>query len=1089
MSARPPAGAALVRQPDHSSPTPSIGWSPLSGLSRRKLDAIRLPLCYVGRDERFLLINQAFADLLGIAADEVVGRSAWEVLGGADHQSLRDHLERAFAGHPVGFDQERRGTDGRRRWVHVDFFPDLGSDQAVRGVVVVCLDIDQAKRLDDALRERERQLQVFADHIPGLIAYLDAHLRFVFVNQSWVDWNGVRREAVRGQLFTEFEGPESAAFFAPLFRRAESGEPIEFERKATRPGHGRRWLRGRIAPDLDESRSPRGYYITANDITDLKLVQETLARRERQLRSIIDGIPAPVAYADRDQRFRYVNRAFASFFGVPRGAERELTVRQLVDPDAYQGMRALIAQALAGHATGRERAIRSHDGRTRWMDVRLVPDLGADGRVAGAFVLMSDVDDLKRTQEALAASEAQLRLIIDNVPSRISYLDRDLRVRFANREAQLWVGAKEKEMKGRPLRHLSGDERFESVRPLMERVLRGETVAVEQPMPQVRGGPRWEALHLSPQCDRSGGVVGVYAVSTDVHEAKCNEEALRRANWMLSSHMDNTPLGVIEWDPDFRLVHWSPQAEKIFGWSASDVLGKAEGEVRLVYDEDKPIFSGIVEGLRSGRLPRATSLNRNYRKDGRVIWCEWYNSCLHDAEGKLVSVLSFAQDVSTRIAAEDRLQHLATHDPLTALPNRLLLQERLVQAIAHARRTGRRVAVLFLDLDRFKNINDSLGHRIGDDLLRRLATRLDDAIRATDTLARMGGDEFVVVIDRFDDPEVPAGVAVKLLDTIAQPIHVDGHEIYLTASVGISMFPDDGGDAEELFKNADVAMYRAKEGGKNTMQFFSAEMAARKLKQHTIEVALRAAIKEEGLFLQYQPVVRLEDSAIVGVESLVRWEHPERGLIPPQAFIPPAEESGLIHVLGDWVLRQACRQARAWRDSGLPPLVVSVNLSAKQFFQEDLASRIERTLIAEGCEPSWIDLEVTETSLLQDLDMIRRVLGRLKGFGVGVAIDDFGTGYSSLSHLKHFPIDTLKIDLSFVADLQVDSGDAAICEAIISLGRGLGLRVVAEGVETPWQLEFLRARGCGFGQGTLFSPPLSAEGIVQLFAGGAQLRR
>jgi diguanylate cyclase (GGDEF)-like protein/PAS domain S-box-containing protein len=624
---------------------------------------------------------------------------------------------------------------------------------------------------------------------------------------------------------------------------------------------------------------------------------------------------------------------------------------------------------------------------------------------------------------------------------------------------------------------------MEAMAPLYERVLSGETVSVERAMPQPGGGSRWEELHMAPHCDRAGEVIGVYTVVTDVHDAKTNEDALRRANWMLSSHIDNTPLAVIEWDRDFRLSHWSPQAEKIFGWLPSEVIGLTLRDWRLIHEDDEAAAQVVIDGLVSGRQPRSTIINRNYRKDGRVIWVEWYNSCLHDDEGRLVSILSFAQDVSSRIESEERLQHVATHDSLTGLPNRVLLQERLTRGIARARRAGRRVAILFLDLDRFKNVNDSLGHRVGDLLLQQIGRRLEDSIRATDTLARLGGDEFIVVIDQFDDPEVPGAVAVKLLDTIAQPLHIEDHEIYVTASVGISMFPDDGGDGEELFKNADVAMYRAKETGKNTVQFFSPDMAAHRLKQHTIEVALRTAIKEGGLFLHYQPVVRLADSRIVGVEALIRWEHPERGLIPPHSFIPPAEESGLIHILGDWVLREACRQVVAWRRAGLA-LTVSVNLSAKQFFQEDLASRIERTILSEGCEPTWVKLEVTETSLLQDLDMIRRVLSRLRGFGVGVAIDDFGTGYSSLSHLKHFPIDTLKIDLSFIADLDRDRGDAAITEAIIGLGAGLGLDVIAEGVETREQFDFLLTRGCGYAQGNLFSRARPATELAAVLAAG-----
>lgn len=1184
----------------------AIDRSPLVALSRRKLNAIQIPICYIDRDQRFRLINASFAEFLGRLPEQVVGHTVRSVLGEREHEAFRPHLELALRGSPSALDQERVTPAGARRWFRIDWFPDRIGGSEVRGIIASCTDIDTLKRLEQQARGREHQLRLVTDHIgypicyydrdrrlgfvnhayerwvgmeapallgerldivlgqetvratepfltqalagntvtferrdrrggssprwvrvslfpdrqsggqvagvyeitadieedvrirealqiqevqlrlftdniPGPIVYFDDRFRISFVNQAWIEWFEIPRERVYGRTLREVLGVEVGEFFDPLFRRARLGEAVEYEQPLERRGMPRRWIRGRLVPDFADTGELRGLYATAHDVSDLKIARDAVSAREAQLRAIMDGIPAPVGYIGADERYRYINLAFSRFFGVPREATRTLTVGSVVGTPVYPGARQLFERALRGEAVGYERPIPTLSGGRRWMAVRLVPDTGLDGTVNGVFVLMNDVHDLKAAQEALSASEAQLRLIMDNVPSRVTYVDHELRFRVVNSNAERWFGQTEAQLRGRRVDEAIGAERFAVVGPLLERVLAGETVEVETPLAQPDGTVRWESVHFAPHRRRDGRVVGVYSVITDIHEARANQEALRQANWMLASHIDNTPLAVIQWDPEFRLVHWSPQAEKMFGWTSAELLHRRLGDWKFVFDDDLAAFDRIVEGLSSGSQPRATSLNRNYTRDGHVIWCEWYNSSLRDDSGRLVSVLSFVQDVSSRIEAEERLQYLATHDPLTALPNRVLLHEHLNQAIAHGRRTGRRVAVLFIDLDRFKNVNDSLGHRVGDELLRRIGARLAGAIRETDTLARLGGDEFLVVIERFEDPEVPGSIAVKLLDQIAQPVQIEDHEIYVTASVGIALFPDDGADADELFKNADVAMYRAKESGKNTMQFFSAEMAARRLKQHTIEVALRGAIKEGGLHLHYQPVVRIEDGRIVGAEALIRWKHPERGLIPPQSFIPPAEESGLIHILGDWVLREACRQVRAWHQSGGPQIAVAVNLSAKQFFQEDLANRIERIITAEGCEPGWIKLEVTETSLLSDLEMIERVLTRLRAFGLGVAIDDFGTGYSSLTHLKKFPIDTLKIDISFIADIETDRGDAAITEAIIALGRGLALDVIAEGVETLAQLDFLRAHGCGYCQGKLFSAALPSGEFAALF--------
>ncbi|MEP6656939.1 MAG: EAL domain-containing protein, partial [Betaproteobacteria bacterium] len=785
------------------------------------------------------------------------------------------------------------------------------------------------------------------------------------------------------------------------------------------------------------------------------------------------------AYIDLEERCQYVNRSFLQYFGLDPLQVAELRLRDVVGHGIYQSAQAMVSRALAGESTAFDRIVAGGDGTRRWMTIRLVPDPGANGEVHGAFVLMHDIHGLKQAQEALRVSEAELRLIMDNVPARVAYIDRGYHLRFLNRHNEDWLGEGRKALTGRLLSDVVGESRTAQLRPLFEQVLAGEVVSTEQLLAQPHGDPRWESVHLAPNRDAEGQVMGIYAVHTDVHEQKRNEEALRRANWMLSSHINNTPLAVLEWDREFRLVRWSPQAQNIFGWTVEEVLGMPLTDNLLVHKEHLEQMTSLVEQLTTGREPRATGLMRNHRKDGTTIWCEWYHSCLLDNEGRLASILSFVQDVSSRIQAEERLQIMATRDVLTGLPNRLLLHERLAQAIALAKRSNRRVGVLFIDLDRFKNVNDTLGHRIGDELLKHVTRALSAAVRESDLLARLGGDEFMVIVEDIEDPAILGRIAQKLLDAVAQPFVIEDNEIDVTSSIGISVYPDDSDDPEELLKHADVAMYRSKELGRNTYQFLEADLAADRLKQHTLERALRAALKDDALQLHYQPMVRVEDGQVIGAEALLRWHDATLGAIPPSAFIPLAEESGLIHALGEWVLRTAARQCAAWRKAGLP-LTVSVNLSARQFYREDLAHRILGIVRGVGCKPEWIELEVTETSLLHDLDAIRKVLVQLRDEGFTVAIDDFGTGFSSLTHLKHLPVDTLKIDISFIADLETDAGDAAITEAIIALAKGLGLRVVAEGVGTEAQLDFLRKRGCHCVQGFWISHPLPADDFARI---------
>jgi len=489
-----------------------------------------------------------------------------------------------------------------------------------------------------------------------------------------------------------------------------------------------------------------------------------------------------------------------------------------------------------------------------------------------------------------------------------------------------------------------------------------------------------------------------------------------------------------------------------------------------------------------GPESQATHLNRNYRKDGSVIWVEWHNSALRDAEGRLVSILSFAQDVSTRIQAEERLQYMATHDGLTGLPNRLVLNDRLSAALARAQRSGHGVGVVFLDLDHFKDVNDTLGHRVGDELLKVLSRRLRAALRQSDLLVRISGDEFVIVLEDLEGDGGPDRVAQKVLDEVLRPFAIEGHDVQVSGSLGYALHPEDGADAETLLKNADAAMYHAKELGRNSWRAFSRALAQRRDQRLGLETALRRAIRNREFELHYQPILDVVTGHVSQVEALVRWNDPARGTVLPMTFIPVAEEAGLMRDLGQWVFEEASRQAARWNAGGAGPIVVGVNLSASQLRDSTIVAEFEATLQATGCSPNWLALEITETSMVKDVEGVSLTLRKLRRLGFRIAIDDFGTGFSSLSHLRHLPLDALKIDKSFVADIDGDgrraaeSGGAAIVSAVTGLARGLGLEVIAEGVERPAQLAFLRDQGCASYQGYLACPPMPVPELERWLA-------
>ena len=449
---------------------------------------------------------------------------------------------------------------------------------------------------------------------------------------------------------------------------------------------------------------------------------------------------------------------------------------------------------------------------------------------------------------------------------------------------------------------------------------------------------------------------------------------------------------------------------------------------------------------------------------------------LREANENLVVATVHAQTMTEAAeSAVAQLSHMAQHDILTGLPNRALLSDRLAQSMALAQRHGQKVVLIYLDLDNFKNINDSLGHAVGDALLRAVAQRLSTSVRQSDTVCRQGGDEFVLLLAEVDTVKDAARAAAMLIEATSTPYLVGEHRLHVSASIGLSIYPDDGNDVETLLRNADTAMYHAKKNGRNNFQMFSSDMHARAVARQTIEVALRQALESGGLLLHYQPKVRLETGKITATEALVRLQRPDQPLLYPGHFVGVAEECGLIVPLGRWVLRTACSQAAAWLQAGLACGRIAVNVSAAEFHGKDFVLAVQNVLDETGLDPAVLELELTESSLMQDTETTTAILRSLKAMGVHIAIDDFGTGYSSLSYLRRFPIDTLKIDQSFVSDITVADGDAKLVNAIIAIGKSLDLRVVAEGIETLEQLTHLRAQSCAEGQGYYFGRPVAAD--------------
>lgn len=558
-------------------------------------------------------------------------------------------------------------------------------------------------------------------------------------------------------------------------------------------------------------------------------------------------------------------------------------------------------------------------------------------------------------------------------------------------------------------------------------------------------------------------------------------QALEQANRTLEDEKQlnqtivrSSPFAIYTRDRYGSVTAWNPAAEKLFGWRAEQIVGKPLLTVPAGRERET---KALRDRVLAGESIIDVEVQRQ-RKDGTLFDLSTTLAPLRDASGAVTGYLAIASDISERKAAEKRIEFLAYRDVLTGLPNRLLLLDRFSQAMHQADRTNSQIALLFLDLDNFKTINDSLGHAVGDALLKEVAQRLLGCVRESDTVSRQGGDEFLVVLPDLRGMDAITPVLQKIRDQLQLPFECDGHELTTSASIGIALYPDDGRDFDTLLKKADTAMYQAKDAGRNGYRFFDAQMNVTAVEHLRLKSGLRRALERGEFELHYQPQIELASGRLIGVEALLRWNHPEHGTMAPARFIPVAEDSGLIVPIGEWVILQACRQAVAWQRAGLPALVMAVNLSAVEFKRGDVEHKVTRALQDSGLDPHRLELELTESVLIHNTEQVLATVQRLKRLGVTLSIDDFGTGYSSLSYLKRFEVDKLKIDRSFVRDLATDEDDAAIIRAIIQMARSLGLRTIAEGVEDAGLLARLQAFGCDEAQGYCLARPLSAAAFV-----------
>ncbi|MDD5250472.1 MAG: EAL domain-containing protein [Rhodocyclaceae bacterium] len=768
----------------------------------------------------------------------------------------------------------------------------------------------------------------------------------------------------------------------------------------------------------------------------------------------IEDAPDGIVVVDDGGYVRFANRASGGLFGC---ASSELVGTCFGFPMA------------AGESA--EIEIPQEDGDWGTAEMRVAPSEWAG---AAAYVaVLRDVTPAARMRRALRQDADLLASLVQSLPVALVALAPDRSVRLWNPAAERLFGWRADEVIGLDC-PLLAREQWPDFERLAGDIAAGRVIGDFDTVRRTKSGDRLDvSLHAAPLRGRDGRPDGLLCLMTDIGERRRAEQRLQLSDKVFQ----NTQEGIVVTDRRGSIISVNPAFTAVTGYLPQEVIGR---NPRMLQSgrHDAAFYGAMwtelaVKGQWQGEI-------WNRRRNGE-LFPEWLHiSAVRDAAGCVVYYVAVFSDISLVKQNEERLHHLAHFDALTGLPNRLLFADRLEHAMVQAQRSGAGVGLLFLDLDRFKLVNDTLGHRAGDMLLQQTAQRIVGAVRAQDTVARLGGDEFMVVLPELASPAGAANVAEKVIESLAASFRIEDRDVFVGASIGIAVYPLAGEDAETLVKHADIAMYRAKEAGRNTYQFYRPGHEGLPRDVFELEHGLRHALERGEMRLVYQPQIEIESGRVVAVEALLRWSHPTRGDIPPAEFIPVAEDSGLIGAIGEWVLRAACMQNKAWQDRGLAPVRVAVNLSVRQLRDAQFAARVAAILDESGLDAKWLEVELTESMVMQFAKDMMDILWQLKAMGVHLSIDDFGTGYSSLSYLKRLPVDTLKIDRSFVAGLATDVNDQAISNAIIAVAASLNLRVVAEGVESEKQLGFLRQHSCCDAQGFFFCRPVEADDVGAL---------
>jgi diguanylate cyclase (GGDEF)-like protein/PAS domain S-box-containing protein len=807
-----------------------------------------------------------------------------------------------------------------------------------------------------------------------------------------------------------------------------------------------------------------------SDIAERKQYEKKLAARELEFRTLAENAPDNIIRYDSQCRVVYLNQNVLRTLGVPAAERLGKMPSEFYQDESFADYEASLKRVLAsGELLEHYRVLPDRGKGPRHHHIRMAPERDEQGNVIGVLSIGRDITERKHTEERLALLTHALG------QADPAFLLEDGKIVYANASTCRVLEYGEEEIIGMKVSEIDPHACPEMGAKIWQALEEHGSYTFES-CHKTKSG-RVFPVEVSVSSVNFGGKNRMLSLARDISGRKRMEEVLAAREREARTLVDNTPDTIARYDRDCRRTYVNPAFAAQVEGNAAALLGTTPSECPGGLNSDM-YEAKIQEVFASGENDE---LELHWQdQDGREICTHVRLTAERDASGKVVSVLGVGRDISELNAHRKRIHRMAFYDPLTSLPNRSLFNDRLNQMLADAAWREQLLGVMLLDLDRFKSVNDMLGHQAGDVLLCEAATRLAYCLRGYDTVARLGGDEFAILLPEVRSGEDLGGVAQKILESFNDPFVLDGNEVFISCSIGIATYPADGEKADDLLRQADSAMYLAKRSGRNTFRFFSADLMESASERLMLESDLRRGFGRGELELYYQPKVSIADGALVGSEALLRWKHPQRGMVPPDKFIAIAEDCGLIVELGEWVLRNGCQVAREWNAPGKPLHKVAINLSARQFQTGNLVRTVRKVLGETACQPQWIELEITESLLLDEDGEVLEALAAFREIGITVAIDDFGTGYSSLSYLARFPIDTLKIDRSFISRVTEGGHHAELVRAILSIARSLNQQVVAEGVETEEQAAFLKSHGCHVAQGYLYGKPIPKAVFEQL---------